>query len=405
MATITYSTAASTSIRPWYGAIASVSATEIVWSDGVTETTFLGKFKLRGSTIIGGTLSEFTQTINGEDYVSVTGLNYSGGALQGFWNTSNYSSFLKAIYAGNDSVTGTDEDDTLSGFGGGKDTLDGGAGNDRIVGGTSNDSILGGDGDDTILGSGGTRDTLDGGDGNDHITAGSAAVVRGGDGDDIFVLTSSVVQIIEEEDEGTDEVQSKVSQVLDDEIEFLTLTGTGHAIGVGNASANTISGNTGNNKLDGAGGDDNVLGNAGADTLTGGAGNDTLVGEAGKDVYLFDSTPNATTNVDLIEDYVETGSQADRIAFDRDIFLGFKTSGNLKATQFWDTSIGALSEDYRIIYDPGTGALSYDRDGDGTLNTSTGVRTNVYQPILIGTVTTDGSTPAALNYQDFFIVK
>ncbi|MET0546707.1 MAG: calcium-binding protein, partial [Caulobacterales bacterium] len=51
-------------------------------------------------------------------------------------------------------------------------------------------------------------------------------------------------------------------------IEDLTFTGTGNFNGIGNASANTITGRAGNDTLDGE---------AGADTLIGGLGNDTYV--------------------------------------------------------------------------------------------------------------------------------
>ena len=43
-------------------------------------------------------------------------------------------------------------------------TLDGGAGNDLLLGGAGNDTLLGGDGDDTLVGGPG-QDVLDGGPG------------------------------------------------------------------------------------------------------------------------------------------------------------------------------------------------------------------------------------------------
>jgi len=61
-------------------------------------------------------------------------------------------------------------------------TINGGNGNDLLVGGTGNDTINGGKGDDNLDGGTG-RDTLIGGSGNDLLT--------GGNGADTFVLSNS----------------------------------------------------------------------------------------------------------------------------------------------------------------------------------------------------------------------
>jgi Ca2+-binding RTX toxin-like protein len=66
-------------------------------------------------------------------------------------------------------------------------TLDGGAGNDTLVGSPGNDSLNGGDGDDLLLGGPG-NDTLTGGAGRDLLIGGSGAdSLRGGTGDDILL--------------------------------------------------------------------------------------------------------------------------------------------------------------------------------------------------------------------------
>ena len=79
--------------------------------------------------------------------------------------------------AGNDSVNGGFGDDTLGG-GDGNDTLIGHFGNDSLEGGTGADIGLGGSGDDTALGGGG-RDLLIGGYGTDSVA--------GGDDDDVVL--------------------------------------------------------------------------------------------------------------------------------------------------------------------------------------------------------------------------
>lgn len=70
--------------------------------------------------------------------------------------------------------------------------VDGGAGNDSILGGSAADSLLGGAGDDTLFGGNG-RDTLRGGDGNDYLNGGRDADQVFGDGgnDQVFAADAA----------------------------------------------------------------------------------------------------------------------------------------------------------------------------------------------------------------------
>jgi Ca2+-binding RTX toxin-like protein len=72
--------------------------------------------------------------------------------------------------AGNDRLLGGSREDKLSG-GDGFDRLFGGAGNDSVLGGSGADVLLGGNGDDELGGEGG-QDNLVGGTGNDHLSGG-----------------------------------------------------------------------------------------------------------------------------------------------------------------------------------------------------------------------------------------
>ena len=71
--------------------------------------------------------------------------------------------------AGNDTVYGGAGNDRIDG-GAGNDTLDGGQGNDRLDGGPGNDTLRGRAGNDELHGGQG-RDRLDGGPGNDTCQA------------------------------------------------------------------------------------------------------------------------------------------------------------------------------------------------------------------------------------------
>ena len=69
--------------------------------------------------------------------------------------------------AGNDRIIGSEFDDAIHG-GIGNDTINGGAGADDIFGEDGNDSVSGGQGDDDIFGGNG-NDSLKGDDGNDDV--------------------------------------------------------------------------------------------------------------------------------------------------------------------------------------------------------------------------------------------
>lgn len=97
--------------------------------------------------------------------------------------------------SGDDFLLGTEAiDDIFAGDGnntvfsrGGNDRVTSGSGRDRIYTAAGNDFISSGGGDDTIS-SGSGNDTIDAGDGNDHITAGNGNdIIFAGNGNDWIV--------------------------------------------------------------------------------------------------------------------------------------------------------------------------------------------------------------------------
>ena len=142
----------------------------------------------------------------------------------------------------------------------------------------------------------------------------------------------------------------------------------------GTSAANTLNGLAGNDTLNGNGGNDVLNGGAGNDKLNGGSGNDKLIGSTGKDTltggtgadkFIFNSAPNATTNLDTIKDFVHG---TDKVLLDDDLFtaLGGGSSAGvaLSSAKFVVGSTAHDSSD-RIIYHKATGALYYDKDGTG----------------------------------------
>ncbi|WP_447762571.1 M10 family metallopeptidase C-terminal domain-containing protein [Sphingopyxis panaciterrae] len=238
--------------------------------------------------------------------------------------------------------------------------LEGGAGNDQLIGGTGIDTLIGGTGNDT-LNSGGSADLLYGGAGNDHYV-----VDQQGD------LTFEGAGL------GTDSVTSSVGYYLYANVENLTLASSaGDIFGVGNELANVMQGNAGSNLLLGGGGNDVVRGGDGVDSLFGEAGVDQLFGDAGID-YLVGGAGNDTldggTDADAL--YGEDGDDTlvGGGGFFSDILVGGAGNDILRG----DSGLG----DYDLM-DGGAGNDSYyvDTPADLTFEAANGGTDTVYANI------------------------
>ncbi|MBF9196930.1 hypothetical protein I2H36_12830, partial [Microvirga sp. BT290] len=124
-------------------------------------------------------------------------------------------------------------------------------------------------------------------------------------------------------------------------------------------------GGDGDDSLYGNGANDILLGGNGADQLYGGLGADQLTGGAGGDNFRFDSALGAS-NVDTVTDF--TVGQ-DLLALSRNVFTAFGPGGTwslgIVSSSAFTIGAGASTSAHRLIYNSGTGALSYDADGIG----------------------------------------
>ena len=189
-----------------------------------------------------------------------------------------------------------------------------GTANINGFGNALNNSIVGDDGANHLVGWSGS-DLLNGGLGNDMLT--------GGQGNNTLVnSTSDQVDELTDAGSGIDTVASSVTFNLAGAavlggVENLALQGAANVNGFGNALNNSIIGNGGANQL---------VGWSGNDTLNGRLGNDTLTGGQGHDTFFFNTTPNGTTNRDIIRDFSPVD---DTIALSHAVFS--KTSASARS--------------------------------------------------------------------------
>ncbi len=123
---------------------------------------------------------------SGDDTIVCTGeanKYHTMGGLGSFFGFDNNPHLTIDGGKGDDIIMGSSGDDTIRG-GSGDDIIFGGGGNDNIDGGRGNDIIMGGDGNDQIHGGRG-NDFVMGGDGNDKVYGDQGRDdVYGGQGND-----------------------------------------------------------------------------------------------------------------------------------------------------------------------------------------------------------------------------
>jgi len=240
--------------------------------------------------------------------------------------------------------------------------LDGGRGNDTIraafasdtmLGGEGNDNLggifnqaSGGDGDDTIdatgVGTNATKINLDGGAGNDRLLGNVGTVpnfFNAGAGNDFMVFGSTGDTLIGS-GEGNDTIScttvnftgtgntASTPNIISDSLgnnlitggsgSDLITTGSGNDILIGglqgDPSTDTLDGGAGDDSLYGDFGDDNLIGADGNDTLIGGPGADTLTGGNGSDYFVFFNSGEGGTIAGKIDGIVDFVVGSDKIA-------------------------------------------------------------------------------------------
>jgi len=252
----------------------------------------------------------------------------------------------------NDTLTGTERNDTLDG-GTLDDHLSGLGGHDVLIAGSGSDTLLGGDGDDTLV-AGTGPDILNGGDGIDTADYSQAGYVQVflGDGEGFFHLAEgdsyfSIENVIGGNWGNLIVGNNEANRISGgDDIDILsgrngadTLTGGGES--------DALDGDAGDDELFGGDGGDSLDGGQGNDTLTGGKGEDRLIGGSGDDTFIFGRRSGADTVMDF-------SPSEDLLMFDDALWTGSLTTEQVLA-RFGDDSSDAVMIDFEsgnsvIIY-------------------------------------------------------
>ncbi len=207
---------------------------------------------------------------------------------------------------------------------------------------------------------GGGNDTLDGG-------AGAADLLRGGTGDDLYILHGKDDAIVEANAaDGLDTVAFADGTVFGGDWTTVTLGAfvdrldasgtTGEVTLIGNGDGNAITGNGSANILQGEGGNDTLDGGAGGpDQLVGGLDDDTYRIRNAGDVIVEDTDPASGAN-DVAEVFVQKYDLADGVGIElvqaQDIGQGVWLIGN----DYANTLEGNLHDD---TLDGGNGSVAH----------------------------------------------
>jgi Ca2+-binding RTX toxin-like protein len=257
--------------------------------------------------------------------------------------------------------SGSDGNDILIGTNllGGRDILQGGAGDDVLIGGIGNDELDGGAGSDVYeFARGFGRDIIRNHDTGvnkvdkirftDGIVQDEVIFTRDGNHLLLKIRGTSdqitVVNFFTGDGHGGDQIDvvefADGSQLDVEAIKALLLKPTeGNDVLIGYESDDTLIGLGGNDVLKGHGGNDFLDGGDGDDNLDGGAGNDVLIGGAGND-FIYGGDGDDTINGGTGNDYLEGGIGSDLFVFDKnfghDQLLEFNPSGKDVNTVFFN---------------------------------------------------------------------
>jgi Ca2+-binding RTX toxin-like protein len=295
------------------------------------------------ATLIGGntSLSNDLFVVNSATDVIALGTAHGNDTVQSSVSYALQSGVDTLMLIGSDSLSGTGNNDATNVLiaNNGSTTLTAGNFNDTLISGTGFDVLVGG----TVAGS-----------------------------NDVFVVNNSgdVVQV--GATHGTDTVQSSVSFVVPENVQYLTLTGPSLEA-IGNDQSNVITATSGNNIL---------IAGTGLATLTGGTGSDTFIVNNASDVVSVGAVHGTDTVYSSASFTVPTNVQSFVLTAAGTSVTGgttaaviTETGGNatLKSATANDTLVAGAGDDSLVA---GSGAdLLIGGIGNDTLTAGSGTAT------------------------------
>jgi Ca2+-binding RTX toxin-like protein len=333
-----------------------------------------------------GTATKLVLLQNGSPAVTLSGFSIAASTVYNAVQAGDYQGLAALMFAGADTMTGSQQTDTLLGLGGndtltglgGADSLGGGDGNDLLRGGAGADTLNGGAGTDTATytessvgitvnlttgtGSGGLAhaDTLisienvNGSYGSDTLVGSAGAnILNGYNGNDILRGGAGADTL--NGGAGNDSVGYSDTNI-GVTVNLATGVGSGGAaqgdvyVGIENAAGST--------------GNDTLIGNGTANQLSGGAGKDVLTGGAAADRYIVSDISHSTVgaNADRITDF--SHAQGDRIQLSS-IDANTGLAGNQAFTFIGTAAYHNVAGELRFAVGGGNTTIAGDVNGDG----------------------------------------
>jgi hypothetical protein len=157
----------------WYGAIIRADESQITVSSGAHEQHYFGSFSYHGPEdsrmLFSGQVNRTSYYQNGSLYYDISGGPYDAIEVEQYIDANDIAGlFRNIIFAGNDTISGSDGDDSLGGSYG-NDVIYGNGGSDFILDTRGSDVLHGGAGDDFFIVDG--DDVVYGDSGTDSIIA------------------------------------------------------------------------------------------------------------------------------------------------------------------------------------------------------------------------------------------